>query len=110
MALSDEQRKAVLIAGGLGIVLIIALIWWAFSSGPSEIPIITNIGVDQGKNAVIGNLVANQEKNVNKLANTTNQAVNDVGNSINRDSSTFNGDGAGDRFCRDFPLDSSCQH
>src|ERR1043166_6012413 len=85
----------------LGVVLVIGvLIWWAYSGGgKDETPYIANIGVDNGKNAVITNQVVNQQVEVNNAANNSNQAGNALNVSINRPSNQFNGAGSGDRFC-----------
>jgi hypothetical protein len=94
----------------LGGILLIALVVWIFSGGgesKKEEQLETNIDTHKGEANVIGNLVTNQQQAVNNAANTTNQAVGDLGNSVNRDSSTFNGNST-DRFCRRFCHDSTC--
>jgi hypothetical protein len=69
----------------------------------------TNIDQQKGVNAVIGNLITNQQQVVNNAANNTNKAIGDLGNSVNRPSNQFDGNRANDRFCRDFPNDPSCK-
>lgn len=96
----------------LGAVLVIGLlIWWAYSGGgKDETPYIANIGVDNGKNAVIANQITNQEQVVNNAENIANQANANLANSILRDSNSFssNSDDADNAFCSRFPCDSSC--
>ena len=94
----------------VGGILLIALIVWIFSGGgesKKEGNLGTNIDTHKGEANVIGNLVTNQQTAVNNAANITNQAVGDLGNSVNRDSSSFNGNST-DRFCQRFPNDSTC--
>lgn len=89
----------------VSLLFLMVLIFWAYSGGKSEIPLITNIGVDQGKNSIQANLVTNKEKEVNNAANVTNGAINALNNSISRPSNQFDGNRANDRYCRDFPGD-----
>lgn len=98
------------ILAGVGVLILLAIIFWAFSGGKGkdETPLLINVGVDQGKNDVINSLVTNQEKVVNEKSQNTNQAVNALNASVNRPSNQFDGQGSGDRFCRDFPNDPSC--
>jgi hypothetical protein len=94
----------------LALVLILVLNYvFCGGSGPDkkDQQIQSNIDQQKGVNAVIGNLVTNQEQVVNNAANNTNQAVNDFHNSVNRDSSTFGGNST-ERFCQRFPCDSTC--
>lgn len=106
-----ERHKAACIIGGLVIVLaIVCLIFWAYSDNTKkEGELIGNVGVANGKNAVIGNLVINAEKDVNNAANNTNQAVNNYRESVNRDSSEFGSSGSEHRFCTRWPCDSTCR-
>ena len=98
-----------LIAFGVLIILLI----WLLGSGGSDKKIdqdVSNISEHKGEANVIGNLITNQQTEVNNAANKTNKAVNELGDSVNRPSNSFNGNGANDRFCRDFPGDPSCGH
>ena len=109
-----KVQKAVLLAVMIGAVIaVIALgVWLFFGNGRNDRndQLEKWIEYQKGVNSVITNQINAQQKEVNNASKNTNQALGDLGNSVNRDSSTFNGDGAGDRFCRDFPNDSSCQH
>lgn len=105
--LTSGWRLIVLLIVALGLI---ALIWWAYSdSSEKEMELIGNISEQNGQNAVIGNLVGNQQNVVNGKANITNQRLDELNRSINRPSNSFNGAGADDRFCRNFPNDPSCQ-
>jgi hypothetical protein len=113
IALSEKQWKWLIIGGLIAALITIGLLWWAYSGdgvSEHERKDAVNIGIDIGKNAVQANLMVNQEKEVNNAANQSNQAGNALNRSVDRDSSTFNGNSSGDRFCRDFPDDSTCQH
>jgi hypothetical protein len=108
--LFERHRTAFIVAGLATLLVILLLIFWAFSGGgKKEGKLISNVGVATGENAIVGNLVVNQGQVVNNAANNTNKAVGDLRNSVNKPSNQFNGAGAGDRFCRDFPGDPSCQ-
>jgi hypothetical protein len=107
----ERHKEATIVTGCVIAGIVLLLILWAFGViGKKETALIGNVGVANGKNAVVANLVKNAEVNANVAANKTNQAVGDLGNSVNRDSSQFGSQGAGDRFCLDFPDDSTCQH
>lgn len=98
------------IAIGIVIVALILLGVWSFSGG-SNTKIeqdLSNVSEHKGEANVIGNLVTNQQQAVNNAANNTNKAIDDLHDSVNRPSNSFNGKGANDRFCRDFPNDPSC--
>lgn len=110
IALSEKQWKVAIIGSVVLLVVLGAILWWAYSDGSKkEGELIGNIGVATGENVIVNNLVTNQQKVVNEAEKNTNQAVNALRNSVNRDSSQFGSGGAGDRFCRDFPKDSTCQ-
>jgi hypothetical protein len=93
------------------VLILVAAYGFCGGSGPSkkEQQLETNIDQQKGVNAVIGNLITNQQQVVNNAANNTNKAIGDLGNSVNRPSNQFDGNRANDRFCRDFPNDPSCQ-
>jgi hypothetical protein len=96
----------------LALVLIIAGYYVFFggsSSGPDkkEEQIESNIDQHQGEAGVIANQVTNQQQEVDDAATNTNEAIGNLHNSVNRDSSTFNGNGT-NRFCERFPCDSTC--
>lgn len=94
--------------GGIVLLLVLSYVFCG-GSGPDKTDqqIQSNIDQQKGANAVIGNLVTNQQKEVNNAANITNQALGNFANSVNRDSSTFGGNST-DRFCERFPHDSTC--
>jgi predicted PurR-regulated permease PerM len=109
-----ERRTPRQIVAILAIVLILlGVIFWAYcdSSGRGEEPLIKNIGISEGKNAIQSNLIANQENVVNNAENKANQANANLANSVDRDSGSFSGNAADadDAFCRNFPNDSSCR-
>lgn len=111
IALSEKQWKiAIPIACVLALALL-ALFFWVYSDGhKKEGELIGNIGIEQGKNAVIANLVTNQEKAVNAAEQESKNAETNFNQSVNRDSSTFNGgfDESTNAFCRRFACDSGC--
>lgn len=109
-----SPRKQVLSIAIALIVLILgtSLLVWTLSGGgkgKKEERLETNIDRGFGQNAVIGNLVTNQQEAVNNAAKNTNNAIRDLANSVNRDSSTFNGNRANSRYCARFPEDSTCR-
>lgn len=106
----ERNPKAFIIGGLVTVLIIIGLIFWAFSGNRTdkERKLDANIGVSNGVNAVVTNLVTNQTAVVNQAANNSQVAVNNLGMSVNKDSSSFNGVNATDQFCRDFCKDSSC--
>lgn len=109
-----SPRKQVLLIVIALIVLILgtSLLVWVVSGGgkgKKEEKLETNIDRGFGQNAVIGNLVTNQQTEVNNAAKNTNNALRDLANSVNWDSSTFNGKRANSRFCERFPDDSTCK-
>lgn len=93
-------------------LVLLAIIIWAYSGGKpkDETPLIVNQGIDQGKNAIVGNLIANEEKVVVNAEINANKANANLANSVQRDSNVFSGNGfdADDAFCSRFPKDSSC--
>lgn len=93
---------------GIAVAIVVLLAWYC-SSGTDRKgqQMESNIDVHKGEANVIGNLVTNQETEVNSAANSTNQALGNLANSVNRDSSTFNGNST-NRFCERFPNDSTC--
>lgn len=98
--------------GVLAIVLVLVMSYvFCGGSGPDKKTeqLESNIDQQKGVNAVIGNLVTNQQQVVNNAANNTNKAIGDLGNSVNRPSNQFDGNRANDRFCRNFPNDPSCK-
>jgi hypothetical protein len=95
------------------VLVLIAIAAYGFcgGSGPSrkEQQLESNIDQQKGVNAVITNQIKEQTNVVNGKAENTNQAVNDLRDSVNRPSNQFDGNRANDRFCRDFPDDPSCR-
>lgn len=103
---TPRQIVAILVA----ILVLIGLILWAYSGdsqSEKERKNAVNIGISQGQNGIITDLVENQNGVVQNAANNTNQAVNDFHNSVNRDSGTFIGNST-DVYCGRFPCDTSC--
>lgn len=104
-------RLAVLMT--LAIVALLAVVW---AMSGNDVPtgkgkdLVVNESIDQGKNAVVANLVTNQQQVVNNATNVSNQAGNALNVSINRPSTQFNSNRTvvNDRFCRDFADDPSC--
>ncbi len=93
------------------VLAIVGLIFWAFSGdGGKGEKLKANEDIDAGKNAVISNLLANKEKEVNATVNEAQKANANLANAILRDSNTFsgNGDDAENAFCSRFCRDSSC--
>jgi hypothetical protein len=98
--------------GALAIVLLLVMSYvFCGGSGPTkkEQQIQSNIDQQKGVNAVITNQIKEQTNVVNGKSENTNQAVNDLRNSVARPSNQFDGNRANDRFCRDFPDDPSCK-
>ena len=95
----------------LGILLIALTFWLFFGDGRNNKneQLESNIDQQKGVNSVLVNQANQLGNEVKAKSQNTNEAVNAVNQSVNRDSSTFNGNGASDRFCRDFPDDSSCK-
>src|SRR5438445_2595049 len=107
--LTPRGKVYAIIAALLAVLIIILVIFWAFSGGKKdENPLINNIGVANGVNGVLTNLVTNQEGVVKNAEINTNQAGNALNKSVNRPSNSFDGNRANSRFCRDFPGDPSC--
>lgn len=100
--------KVIFLTAGL---IVLGLILWVLFGGyigHKEKKLDDNIAIEEGKNAVIENIAKNQAEAVNIAANNTNQAINALRNSISKPANQFNGNGANDRFCADFPTDPSC--
>jgi hypothetical protein len=98
----------VLVLAGV-LIIVGSYIFCGGSNGPSPTEANLQSNVDQGKGAakVIVNQVTNQQQEVNGAAKQTNEGIGNFHSSVNRDSSTFNGNGT-DRFCERFPNDSTC--
>jgi hypothetical protein len=109
MSFLDKWSLSTKVAAALVLILAIALVVWIFSgSGSGKIERLeTNRDVHKGEAGVISNLVTNQQQEVNGAAKQTNEGIGNFHSSVNRDSSTFNGNGT-DRFCERFPNDSTC--
>lgn len=103
----------------IGTALVLtAVVYFSFCSGSSTKIDEDNANINQGKGAAnvitneisnVNGQISNQANEVNGKSGNTNQAGNDLGNSVNRPSNSFDGNGAGNRFCRDFPNDPSCR-
>jgi hypothetical protein len=106
-----QKHKFVLTIVGLLILLFIIGGVFSFCSrsiDKKEEKLESNIDQQKGVNAVLVNQIANQQEVANGAANETNQALGNLGNSINRPSNQFDGNRANERFCRNFPTDPTC--
>lgn len=104
--LSNKQKVAVIVTALIAVLILILLILWAFSgSGKKEGELIGNIGEANGQNAVIANVIRNQNEVVKNAEEKSNEAGNALNLSINRPSNQFDGNRANDRYCRNFPED-----
>ena len=96
-------------AGGL---LLLGLILWAYSGDDrkKEIDLNKNIGIAQGENNIVGNLIVNKEKETRNAEINANIARDELNNSLRRDSNQFSGNST-DRFCGkpEFQCDSTCK-
>lgn len=105
-----QRHRIALAIGGVILLLFIVGGFFAYCTNgldKKEKEIQSNIDQQIGVNAVLANQISNQQGVVNDAANNTNQALGDLANSVNRDSSTFNGNGTNE-FCRRFCDDSTC--
>ena len=105
IALSEKQWKAVFIAGGIILLILLGLWLWAYSgNGEKEGEHIGNIGRIDG-NAEVKEQIANEK------ANTTNQTLNNLNAVLQRDSNSFTGNST-DKFCGNpvFQCDSTCEN
>jgi hypothetical protein len=91
------------------VLIIVASYVFCGGSGPDkkEEKLESNIDQHKGEEKIQEQLVTNQQQEVNGAAKNTNEAIGNLRNSVNRDSSTFNGNST-DRFCERFPNDSTC--
>jgi len=115
---ANGERNSFLVTVGL-IILFVALVFGAiFStfdscrSGRNQKKIEKTkeeILIDKTEANAINGQRTNVQTEVNNAASNTNNAFNNFDNSVNRDSSQFDGNTANSRFCKRFPLDSSCR-
>lgn len=105
-AIQDHYIIALII-----LALVVMMTVWGINSYENRKiqEIQSNVDEHKGEANVIENLIVNQQQVVNGKEKNTNEAVNELHNSINHPSNQFNGNGASDRFCSDFPTDPSCK-
>ncbi len=93
------------------ILTVAFLIWILTPNGPNkkDEQLKANIAEQKGEANVIQTQRNTTLKEIEDAANNTNRALDNLNRSINRDSTTFDANLATNRFCKQFPEDSSCR-
>ncbi len=107
---TPRQQLAIVVGVLVLILLAVAFVMWLYSDDTlKQGELKGNIGVANGANAVVGNLVNNQNQVIKNAEINANKASDDLNASVNRPASQFDGNRANDRFCRNFPNDPGCR-